>query len=211
MTCTRSRKKMNSLGRALCLALLLCAAPSGAIAVEDDAKSAVEATIAEALEVLRNDELSSQAKRGRLEELAYQRFDFERMSRLVLARSWKKLSEQQRTDFEAEFKRHLALTYGRNLESYADEDLAVGDLRKHSNGDITVESSVVGGNNDGARVDYRMRERDGKWYAIDVIVEGVSLISNFRSQVQEIISNKGADRLIETLREKNAKEEAQTS
>jgi len=202
---------MNRRGRVLCLALLLCAVPIGAIAVEDDAKSVVEATIAEALEVLRDDGLSSPAKRGKLEELAYQRFDFERMSRLVLARSWKKLSEQQRTDFEAEFKRHLALTYGRNLESYADEDLVVGDLREHSNGDITVQSMVVGGSNDGARVDYRMRERDGKWYAIDVIVEGVSLISNFRSQVQEIINNKGADHLIETLREKNAKEEAQTS
>ena len=56
-----------------------------------------------------------------------------------------------------------------------------------------------------------MRKRDGKWYAIDVVVEGVSLISNFRSQVQEILNNKGADRLIETLREKNAKEQAQTS
>jgi len=203
---TKSRR-----GPALFLILILSAAPSAAPAVEEDARAVVEATVAEALEVLRNDDLSSEAKRGRLEEIAYRRFDFERMSRLVLARGWKKLSEQQRTDFQVEFRRHIGLTYGRALDNYADESLAVGDVRKHSNGDVTVESSVVGGSHDGARVDYRMRERDQQWYAIDVIVEGVSLVSNFRSQVQEILRNKGPERLIDALREKNAKEEAQTS
>jgi phospholipid transport system substrate-binding protein len=55
-------------------------------------------------------------------------------------------------------------------------------------------------------LDYRLRERDADWKVIDVIIEGVSLVSNFRSQVQEIVTEKGADQLIEMLREKNSKE-----
>ena len=55
-------------------------------------------------------------------------------------------------------------------------------------------------------VAYRMRNNDGKWRAIDVIVEGVSMIANFRSQIQEIVSSKGADQLIVTLREKNSRD-----
>jgi phospholipid transport system substrate-binding protein len=55
-----------------------------------------------------------------------------------------------------------------------------------------------------------MRARDDSWYVIDVIIEGVSLISNFRSQVQEIVSANGPSRLIEILREKNEKEAQQS-
>jgi phospholipid transport system substrate-binding protein len=57
-------------------------------------------------------------------------------------------------------------------------------------------------------VDYRLRQRDGQWKIIDVIVERVSLVSNFRSQFQEIVSNGGPDRLITLLKEKNAKGES---
>jgi phospholipid transport system substrate-binding protein len=60
-------------------------------------------------------------------------------------------------------------------------------------------------------MNYRMRDRDGEWYAIDVVIEGVSMIANFRSQVQEIVSQRGADGLIEALREKNDRDSPQGS
>jgi phospholipid transport system substrate-binding protein len=63
---------------------------------------------------------------------------------------------------------------------------------------------VVGGAADGARLDYRMRARDGEWKVIDVVIERISLISNFRSQIQEVVSSEGPERVIEILREKNA-------
>ena len=56
-------------------------------------------------------------------------------------------------------------------------------------------------------VDYRLRSRDGTWRIIDVIIEGVSLVSNFRSQFQGIVANEGPARLLDLLREKNAKGE----
>ncbi len=68
----------------------------------------------------------------------------------------------------------------------------------------------VHGRGDPIRVEYRMREREGRWRVIDVIIDGVSLLSNFRAQTQEIISEVGADGLIQRLREKNADRDAKS-
>lgn len=188
------------------LALLLLAtwlaAPVGeARAVE--ARQVVQQATDEILAVLRNHELTDSAKRTRIEEIAYANFDFERMAKLALARSYKKLDETQRLEFQQEFRRHLALTYGRSIETYSDEDIEIYNSRTHKNGDETVAGKVVGGKNDGATLDWRMRRRDETWKVIDVVIEGVSMIANFRAQVQDIVKKKGPAALIEQLREKN--------
>lgn len=188
------------------LALLLLAtwlaAPVGeARAVE--ARQVVQQATDEILAVLRNKELSDEAKRTRIEEIAYANFDFEIMAKLALARSYKKFDETQRSEFQQEFRRHLALTYGRSIGAYSDETIELGSSRTHKNGDVTVAAKVVGGKNDGATIDWRMRQRDETWKMIDVVVEGVSMIANFRAQVQDIVKNRGPAALIAQLREKN--------
>lgn len=188
------------------LATLLLLAPAGAGAVGADARAAVEAVTAEALAVLRDGELDLATKQLRMEKIAETHFNFDLITKLVLARNWRTLSEAQRAEFKTEFKRHLSATYGRRIDAYADEEVEVVDALEHSNGDVTVKTRIVGGAVDGAAVDYRMRRNDEKWYAIDVIIEGVSMIANFRSQIQEIVSSRGADHLIESLREKNTQD-----
>ena len=66
------------------------------------------------------------------------RFDFPVISKLVLARNWKKLSPKQREEFEVVFRRHLSVTYGRRINRFSDEDVRVGDVQGHSNGDRTA-------------------------------------------------------------------------
>jgi phospholipid transport system substrate-binding protein len=171
----------------------------------------MEKTVDQVLAVLRDGALSPEQKLDRITEVAEARFDFERMSKLVLARNRRKLTPEQQAEFVVEFKRHLTVTYGRRLREFSDETIEVTETREESNGDVTVKTLVTGGAAaDGVKIDYRMRARDETWYAIDVIIEGVSLISNFRSQVQEIVSAKGADQLIQILREKNDKEAQQS-
>ena len=170
------------------------------------ARKAVESIVAEALGVLRDRELSDDQKREGIERLADESFDFDRISKLVLARNWRKLSAEQRIAFIAEFRRHLSIIYGRRLNRFTKEEVLIGDSQDHPNGDVTIKTKIIGGQADGIALDYRMRARDGNWYAIDLIIEGISMISNFRSQVQEIVSTKGADGLIDALREKNERE-----
>ncbi len=191
------------------LALPAAAAPASE-ADQAAARAAVDATVADVLAVLRTEGLSRDDRIDRIESIAYERFDFQTISKLVLARNWRKMSPAQREAFEQEFKRHLSVTYGKNLDRYDDQDVEVTSARGESNGDVTVRSRIMG-EGDPIEVDYRLRDRNGGWYVIDVIIEGVSLLSNFRSQTQEVISQEGADALIRKLREKNEEREAETA
>ena len=125
------------------------------------------------------------------------------MSKLVIARPWRKFSKEQRSEFIGEFKTHLARSYGRRLSRYEGVDVKVTSEVKEQRGDITVNSEVVGGQFDGAVLAYRMRGKTGQWLVIDVIIEGVSLVSNFRSQFKPIVAQGGADELLRRLKDKN--------
>ena len=202
----RGERLLNRSPRAAVTLALIAGLAAGPAAAADDASVVIEAMMNEVLTVLRDDALTLATKQGRVEQIANERFDFDRISRLVLGRNWRKFSAEQREQFLSEFKRHLSLTYGRRLNRFTEEEVVLSGTQEHPKGDVTVKTRIVGGPADGATIDYRMRRRDGAWYAIDIIIEGVSMIANFRSQIQEIVSAKGADALIETLREKNARE-----
>ena len=179
-------------------------------APEDDARAAVQTAVDEFLAVLADDALEWGARRERLQGVVENRFDLERMSKLVLGRSRRKLSAEQQTDFTQEFMRHLTLTYGGRIERYAQETVEVVDARTERNADITVLTRIRGGDADGLAIDFRMRNRDGSgWSGIDIIIEGVSLVQNLRAQVKEIVSQRGADELIQVLRERNDETAAQ--
>jgi phospholipid transport system substrate-binding protein len=172
-----------------------------AAASEDDARSFVQGTIDQVMEILHNGSMPLDQKKIQVEELAYERFDFELISRLVLARNWQKFSPQQKTDFIEAFKKHLSATYRDTLDSFKDETIAISSARAEKNGDVTVMTRVKGATGD-TTVDYRLRKGDAGWRGIDVIIEGVSLVQNFRSQAQEIVSAEGPDGLIQKLRDK---------
>ena len=198
--------RRERVGVGVVLAVILAAQVAVAGLSPDSAKLAVREVVDQALATLRDESLSQAQKRQKIQDIASERFDFKRISKLVLARNWKKLSQKQRDEFLVEFKRHLSLTYGRRLARFSSETVEIGDVVEHSNGDVTVKSKIVGGQADGVALDYRMRERDGEWFAIDLIIENISMIANFRSQIQEIVSTGGPDGLIDGLRQKNEKQ-----
>jgi len=174
----------------------------------DSPRAIVEKMTQAAIDVLGNKGLSSEEKRHRIEDLAGANIDFDTMSHLVLARNWGRLSAAQQAEFVTLFKEHLALTYGRNIESYNNEKVEVVGERDEGHGDWTVKTKIRrGGGNADVLVDYRLRQQDDAWRIIDVVIERVSLVANFRSQFQEIVSGGGPAKLLDVLREKNAKGE----
>ncbi len=198
---------MTRLTLSLLTPLLLAGAVAAAPVENPDqataaARSTLSDTVDEVLDVLRDPD-GTDAKLVRLEAITDRRFDFPRMTKLVLGRNRKKLSEEQQVEFQHEFKRHLTITYGNRIEGFAEEQIEIGEARLERNGDVTVKTKIVGGAADGLLVDYRMRESEGSWGIIDVVIEGVSLVQNFRAQIQDIVSSKGADQLIVELRAKN--------
>jgi phospholipid transport system substrate-binding protein len=185
-----------------CVGTIAPAAPAA-----ESPRAVVEATTSTVIAVLADKSLSTDEKRRRVEDIVYARVDFETLSRLVLGRGWNQLSAEQRTEFQREFKQNLSGTYGRNVESYKNEKVTIIDDRQEARGDWTVRTKIVRHGPDDISVDYRLRQTDGTWKIIDVIIEGVSLVSNYRSQFQEIMTNGGIERLLKLLREKNARGE----
>lgn len=195
--------------RALAPAVATAAALLGALALaqaavapaEEEARRFVQQTIDDVLGVLHDQSLTLEQKKDEVEAIAYERFDFELICRFVLARNWNTMSEQQQRDFVDAFKKHLSATYRDTLDSFRDEKISVEGSQPEARGDVTVKTLVRQGSGD-TKVDYRLRKTDAGWRGIDVIIEGVSLVQNFRTQCQEIISTEGADALIQKLRDK---------
>jgi phospholipid transport system substrate-binding protein len=189
------------MGRRLAVGIALLVALVGAAATT--ARQVVEGALAEILVVLHETGTPETVRRDRIAEIAYQHFDFDTMSKLVIARPWRKFSKEERLEFITEFKTHLARSYGRRLSRYEGLDVKVVGEVAEQRGDVTVQSVVVGGQFDGATINYRMREKSGAWLVIDVVIEGVSLVSNFRSQFKPIVAEGGAPELLRRLKDKN--------
>ena len=180
-------------------AVVIAATGSATLAPSD----VVDTMASQVLEVLRDRTVETEIRRAKVEEIIYKHIDFETLSKLVMARNWRKLSDEQKAEFKTHFKKHLSDTYGENIDNYRNESVTITSERKEKRGDVTVKSKINRGGSDDVLVDYRLRNKDGTWGIIDVVIEGVSLVANFRSQFQDIMSNGGPDRLLKLLREKN--------
>jgi len=163
----------------------------------------VAETLEEIISVLQDPKLSPEARRQKIEALAFAVFDFKTMSKLVLARNWKKLDAGERDEFVDQFKVYLSRNYGSRLDRFRQTEVVISGARVEPRNDVTVFSAVADGEYAGVKLDYRLRQRNGQWRVIDVVIEGVSLVANFRSQFREILSRKGPKALIAQLRKKN--------
>ena len=152
---------------------------------------------------LANRDRPADVRISEIEAIAYEVFDFTTMSKLVLARNWKKMSKEKRGEFVREFKRHLSRTYGTRLDRYSQEEVDVYGAQVEVRNDVTIKTRIVGGQFDDAEVSYRLRDRQDRWRIIDVVIEGVSLVSNYRSQFAEVLNGGTIEDLLTKLRDKN--------
>ena len=132
-------------------------------------------------------------------------FDFKELSRRTLGRTWKKFSPEQQTEFVELFTQVLQGVYADLLMSYTDQKVIFGNEKKLKKGRSEVESHLV--TSDGRKIPivYRMTDKTGNWRVYDVIIEGVSLVKNYRTQFKEILTNNPPEKLLEILRGKVAK------
>lgn len=208
MTSTPPTTRSNLATAALVVVIGLTAAVTPAPArATDTPVSVVEQTTSRVIAILADKSTSVDEKRHRVQDVVYACVDFETLSRLVLARNWSRFSTPQQAEFMTAFKEHLSMTYGRNVENYKNEKVTIVGSREETQGDWTVKTKILRGGPGDIQVDYRLRQRDGSWRIIDVIIEGVSLVSNFRSQFQDVVASSGPDHLIALLREKTAEGE----
>ena len=205
-TYTCSRTKRSELAALIAIGVAGWAAVAGAAepAESTSAKQLIEGTVVQVIAVLKDKSRTVGQRRLELEKIAHSRFDFRTMARLVLARDWKRLDDVKRDEFVDQFTTYLANDYGARLERYQQEEVEVMAEVPKPRGDVEVRTKIVGGQNNGAIVDYRMRKGKDGWRIIDVVIEGISLVANFRDQFREVIAKGGPEGLLLKLKEKNA-------
>ena len=130
-------------------------------------------------------------------------FDFERMSMWVLGKNWRDATPDQRALFVEQFRVLLVRTYGNALSEYADEEIVylpyVGDGREDR---ATVRTEIEHAGSS-IPISYSMYKGGDGWKVYDVVISGVSLVTNYRSTFGTIIRDKGMDSLIQQLSRRN--------
>jgi phospholipid transport system substrate-binding protein len=131
-------------------------------------------------------------------------FDFTRMTALAMGRSWKLASPDQQKQLTEQFKSLLVRTYSGALSKYRDETIDYKPLRMDAGAtDVTVRTSVNRSGGSPVAIDYSLEKTDSGWKAYDVIVGGVSLVTNYRDEFTQQVQASGVDGLIKALAAKN--------
>lgn len=186
----------------------LAASHSAAVAKTVAPQEFVRTLTERALSVLRDEQLDNEQKATRLETELGDCCDFATTAKLVLARNWKQFAPAQQEEFVGLFKDYLVANYRKNIDGYAGETVEIIGGREESRGDYTVRTRILRQGQSEVLVDYRLRKNDdAQWLIIDIIAEGISLVSNLRSQFQEIYTQDGADGILAAMRAKISKPE----
>jgi len=175
-------------------------------AAADSPMEGIKSTVDSVLDVLRDKSLSlpdkKEARRGKLRSLIKARFDFSEMSMRTLARHWKPRTPEEVREFVSVFSDLLVGSYIGKIEAYTDENVIYNkEVIKGEGRYATVSTTIVTKKVD-IPIDYRVILKDGEWKVYDVVIEGVSFISTYRSQYDEIIVKESYDALIKKMKEK---------
>ena len=129
-------------------------------------------------------------------------FDFKELSRRTLGKQWKKMSAGQRTEFVELFKELLQGVYADRLLAYSDQKVIFDKEIILKKGRAEVQSYLQ--TSDGKKIPlfYRLTDKSGSWKVYDVIIEGVSMVKNYRTQFRQILAKDSPDKLLEILRDK---------
>ncbi len=132
-------------------------------------------------------------------------FDFEELSKRTLGREWKKMNDAQQKEFIQLFRELLQGVYADRLLAYSDQKVIFDKEDILKKGTAEVQSYLQ--TSDGKKIPlfYRLTDKSGSWKVYDVIIEGVSMVKNYRTQFREILAKDSPDKLLEILRNKVGK------
>lgn len=130
--------------------------------------------------------------------------DYAELSKRTLADRWANLKKKEQADFTAEFKQMIQRSYVKRFDPGKTVDIEyTGETRPEADGAVAVASVVKSGRSE-AKVEYVLREKAGRWWAFDVVIDDVSMVRNYRKQFNDILAKEGFPGLMDRLRKKNA-------
>jgi len=190
------------LKRCLCLVLVsFCLSSFAHAAVTDDVKKTVD----EVVRIVTDKGMKKDDNRRRhaLKKTISTVFNYSEMAKRSLGKHWAGRSSAEQKQFSDLFASLLENSYASKIESYNNEKIVY--LKETVDGDhAEVKSKVITAKRDEYTLDYRLTKLNGKWSVYDVVIEGVSLVSNYRTQFNKIITSNGYPELVKKLQAKNS-------
>ena len=189
------------------LLLCLCLPLAGQAAIGP--QELVQQTTEQTLSRLRSERVALQQNPDGIYDLVKEvitpHFDFVRISAWVLGKHWRTASKEQKLRFVRAFRTLLVRTYGVALLDYSEQEVRYLPLRDDpANGDVIVRSEVIQPNGDAVSLNYRLYQRNEAWKVYDISVDGISLVTNFRTSFATEIKQSSLDGLIQRLEDKVA-------
>jgi len=169
----------------------------------------VKDTVDRVIDILKNKDLlrpeKKEQRRAAMRKIVGERFDFDEMSKRTLALHWQKRTQAERREFVSLFSDLLERSYINKVESYTDEKTIYID--ESTEGEYSVvKSKIITKRNVEVPIDYKLLKEGGEWKVYDVVIEGVSLVNNYRNQFNKIIRTQSYEELVKRL--KNKQEQA---
>ncbi len=170
----------------------------------------VRGTIDQVLDILKDPALKAPEKKGvrveKLRRVIFSRFDFSEMARRSLGMHWRKRTAQEREEFVAIFSDLLARSYRKKIERYTDQEIVYS--KERVDGKYGVVSTAISDRRENVEIpiEYRVIRRNDQWKVYDVVIDGISLISNYRSQFNRIIQRGSYAELVKKMRVKQETE-----
>ena len=183
--------------------------PLGAAAQAQETPDAMVKRIAdELIAIVKSDKEVQAGNSAKVVQLAEQKvlphFDFARMTRLAVGRNWSQATPEQREALTKEFRTLLVRTYSSALSQYRNQKIEVRPLAiSPGDVDVVVRTSVMQEGGPPIPIDYRMEKKPDGWKVYDVVIDGASLVTTYRSSFNDQIQRSGIDGLVKTLQERN--------
>jgi phospholipid transport system substrate-binding protein len=186
----------------VCFCLTLALPQPALASVTDEVKRVVD----EVVRIVADPELKKPQKepqrRQALRKVIGSIFDYQEMAQRSLATHWKERTPAEKKEFVSLFQTLLENSYAGKIESYHNEKIVY--LKESVEGQhAEVDSKVIAPKGDEYALDYRLMQKGGKWVVYDVVIEGVSLVSNYRGQFNRIVNSQGYPQLVKKLRSKS--------
>jgi phospholipid transport system substrate-binding protein len=168
----------------------------------------VKTVTLEVVDLIAKDKEIQSGNRAKLIELISAKvlphFNFPAMTALAMGQSWNKATPDQKKRLTEEFRTLLVRTYASALAAYSDQKLEFRPLRaKPTDTDVTVNVRVLQPGSQPVPIDYNMEKTSSGWKVYDVMVGGVSLVANYRTEFNNAVREAGIEGLIKNLQTKN--------
>ena len=165
----------------------------------------IKSTVDKALIVLRDPRFKPAAKtkerREQLKQILFARFDFSEMTKRALGANWRRRTPKEQEEFVRLFTDLLERAYADTIESYSDAKIVyVGE--RLDDGYADISSKVLAAKGEEFSLNYRAHFVGGEWRVYDVVVENISMVNNYRSQFNRVITNASYEELVRRLRDK---------